>query len=109
MAALHVMFRKFGFVGSCLFRELGVGASLFLITSVCHCIGSPASLLPANVRSIANTGHAKLPSSLVRTLVSGMDGTMTNRAKSNQIVFGIFASMAAKLLMMDFEIGHRAA
>jgi hypothetical protein len=38
-----------------------------------------------------------------------MDAGMTVRAKRDQILFGIVAGVAAKLVVMDFEVRHGAA
>ena len=38
-----------------------------------------------------------------------MDSGMTLRAKGNEVFLGIFPLVAAKLLMMDFQVRHRAA
>ena len=43
------------------------------------------------------------------SLTAAMDGRVTCRAESNQVLFGIFPRVAAKLQMMDFQVGHGAA
>ena len=45
----------------------------------------------------------------IRALVAAMDGAMTLRAERNQVLLGIFPRVTTKLLMMDFQVGHRAA
>lgn len=45
----------------------------------------------------------------MRPLLAEMDGTMTLRAERNQILLCICSCLATKLLMVDFQVEHRAA
>jgi len=41
--------------------------------------------------------------------MAAMDGMMAFRAERNQVLLRIFPGVATKLLMMDFQVRHRAA
>ena len=38
-----------------------------------------------------------------------VNGSMTGRAEGDQVLFGVVARVAAKLLVVDFQVRHRAA